>query len=44
MPQIAPPKCAAWSKNFQPNIQPAASNAMIDFIAYKNIFFLIINN
>lgn len=33
-PKRAPPKWAAWSKNFQPNIQPARSNPIITLMAF----------
>lgn len=37
MPNRAPPRCAAWSKNFQPKRSPALSSAIMAFKAYKQI-------
>lgn len=33
MPKAAPPKCAAWSKNFHPITHPAKSIPIITLIA-----------
>lgn len=43
IPQAAPPKCAAWSKNFQPNKTPAVSSPTMNFIACNEILLVIIS-
>lgn len=45
MPNNAPPRCAAWSKNFHPNTTPAKSTLMITLIACKiNVKVLLHNH